>query len=270
MAVGLTACTAGFFYNRLDWLAVWYVNGLVTLDDDQERQLRELVDRNLAWHRRTQLPRYLLLLERLDREVDAPAAPEVFERDFQEVVHLWDEFLEHILGDGARFLSGLSPTQVTELMKGLEEGNEDLRDEYAGASPEVRKSRNARNAIRAIQRFTGRLTPDQRKLVELRLAAIHDVSDEWLERRQHWQQKFRLLLEARPAAEQFEAEMKVLILNPESFDSGEYRARVQENRAVILSMLAELKNALTGEQRARVKRKLQEYAEALRKIAANE
>ena len=57
--VSVAGCTAGFVYNRLDWLVSWYVNGLVSLDDAQEEQLRTSVRRTLAWHRETQLTRYI-------------------------------------------------------------------------------------------------------------------------------------------------------------------------------------------------------------------
>ena len=59
LAGTLAGCT-NFFYNRLDTLAAWYVQDLVSLDDSQRSDLRTWLNETLQWHRRSELVRYAL------------------------------------------------------------------------------------------------------------------------------------------------------------------------------------------------------------------
>jgi len=62
--LGLCACT-NFFYNRLDTLAAWYIQDLVSLDDTQRSDLRSWLDGTLQWHRSSELMLYAKFLREL-------------------------------------------------------------------------------------------------------------------------------------------------------------------------------------------------------------
>jgi len=268
LAVSVAGCTTGFMYNRLDWLVSWYVNGLVSLDDAQEERLRAGVRQTLEWHRQTQVPKYITFLQDLSRQAQAPVTAEMLEQRYQETAALLDDSIAHIMTDAAGLLSMLSADQVAELRASLDEDNDDLWKEYAGATPEIREKRRSRNALQALQRFTGRLSTAQRALVELRLAGINDNSESWLERRRHWQGRLFSLLQERPPGPDFEVGLRAIALNPNQFDTAEYRRNVEDNRRIIMGMLAEVLNGLTSRQREHLKRKLDEYVDDLREIAA--
>jgi hypothetical protein len=162
LAIWLGGCTTGFVYNRLDWVVSWYVNGLVSLDDAQEAQLKSMVQQTLDWHRRSQLPRYVSLLEQLDRETDQPVTAQALERRYQEIGAMLDDFLRQVLPGAAGLLRTLTPEQIAELGESLTEDNEEIWDEFAGATPAVRQKRRARSTLRALRRFTGPLSSAQR------------------------------------------------------------------------------------------------------------
>jgi hypothetical protein len=270
LAIWLGGCTTGFVYNRLDWVVSWYVNGLVSLDDAQEAQLKSMVQQTLDWHRRSQLPRYVSLLEQLDRETDQPVTAQAFERRYQEIGAMLDDFLRQVLPGAAGLLRTLTPEQIAELGESLTEDNEEIWDEFAGATPAVRQKRRVRSTLRALRRFTGPLSSAQRAMVETHLTTMHDVSERWLDRRRHWQDRFLGLLQTPTFAAEFEAALLDLALNPDQFDSGDYRQKVDENRAIIMNMLAELTNSLSGRQRDHLGRKFNEYAADLRRIGADD
>src|SRR5687767_3440349 len=64
VALGVTACT-NFFYNRLDTVAAWYIQDLVSLDHDQRSDLRSWLEGTLQWHRSSELRRYVTFLREL-------------------------------------------------------------------------------------------------------------------------------------------------------------------------------------------------------------
>jgi hypothetical protein len=264
----VTGCTAGFVYDRLDWVVSWYVNGLVSLDEPQERQLRDIVRRTLTWHRDTQVPRYVDLLERLDRETDAPVTPEYLESRYQEMVGFLDDFTRHVVPEAAPLLRTLDAGQIAELGENLAEDNEEMWEEFAGADPDRRRKRRERSAVRAIQRFTGTLSGAQKALVAERIAGMADVSEQWMERRRNWQESFLGLLRNPPPGAGFETALRDLALEPDRFDTREYRGKVEANRAVVMTMMAEITNGLSDRQRDHLGRKFTEYAADLRRIGA--
>ncbi len=268
LALVLGGCTAGFVYNRLDWVVSWYVNGVVSLDGPQERQLKDIVRRTLQWHRETQIPAYLDLLQQIERESAEPVTAQSLERHYQTTTIMMEDFLRRVVPEAAALLRTLSVEQVAELQQNLEEQNEELWEEYGGTTPAIRQKRRNRSAVRVMQRFTGRLAGSQRALIETHLAQMHDVSEQWLERRRHWQDRFVALLRDRPPEPDFAVALLDMALNPNQFDTPDYRERVESNRAVIMVMLAELVNSLGERQRGRLQRKLRGYAEDLREIQA--
>lgn len=268
LAVVLTGCMAGFVYKRLDWVVSWYVNGLVSLDDAQEKQLRAAVRGALQWHRDVQIPAYLAVLEQIGREVAEPVTPQALERHYQSMTVLLDEFWRRVIPEAAALLRTLDPGQVAELRDNFAEGNEELREMYSGTTPEIRRERRKRSTIRAIQRFTGRLTGSQRNLIGMHLAQMQDVSEQWLERRWHWQERILVLVRDPPPEPEFSAALLDMALNPNQFDSPDYRRQVELNRAVIMAMLAEILNGLDARQRRRLQNKLSGFADDLRGLDA--
>jgi hypothetical protein len=269
LAILLGGCVAGIVYNRLDWAAVWYVDGFVTLDESQKRQLRELVQQTLDWHRRTQLSRYRRLLNDLEREISRPLTPADVNRRFEQITGLMDDLAGHIVPEAAPLLLTLDADQLRELERNLAEHNEELWEEYAGSTPEVRRQRRTRTTLRALQRFTGRLNGAQRELVETQLASLQDVSEQWIERRVHWQERFMALLRGRPEQEQFVVALRKLVLDPNQFDSPEYRARVESNRDAVMRMLSDLSATFDERQRSRFARKLNGYALDIEALSAS-
>ena len=62
----LAACSSTtFFYNRLDFILPWYVDDFAELNGEQEKYLDELLAPFLHWHRAQELPRYLLILDKI-------------------------------------------------------------------------------------------------------------------------------------------------------------------------------------------------------------
>lgn len=189
------------------------------------------------------------------------------ETRYAEIIVLLDVLLEQVLPDAARLLHSLSDAQVEELMSSLEQDNEKIWKRFAGATPETRQKRRLQSTVRALQRFTGTLSHEQRQLVAARLREVHDVSEQWIERRRHWQQQLRGLLAAETAPQQFEARLQDLAVQPDQFDPPDYRRNVESNRLVVLSMLSDLSGTLTPRQRQRFARKLEGYSRDLRRIA---
>lgn len=268
LATLLAGCTARFVYNQLDWLTVWYLNGFFSLDKAQEEQLREIVDRNLEWHRTTQLPRYAALCRQLDAELGEGLGADYFEARFDDMQLLWVDFMTQIAPDAAVFLRTLDAEQRAELRENFAESNRELADEYSGRSPEVRQRKRDRAVIKNLQRLTGRLNAEQKDLVRAHTARFHDLTEDWLVRRQRWQEVFLGLLDEAPQAREFEARLVTLLAMPDYLDEPDYRRRVEENKRISFEMLADLTASLSDKQLAEFRRRLGNYARDFEILAA--
>ena len=258
LCVFLAGCSATrIVYNKLDWILVWYISDFFTLDDAQQDHLETVVERNLEWHRRDQLPKYAQLLREIERNFSADVVTlEMLERYHAHSMVLWDEFIVQITPDMTEFFRTLSQEQIDEFIANLEESNQDLWEEYAGKTPEERLERRQKSTIKGIERFFGRLSDEQQELIHSYQASLHDVSLDWMASRRQWQQDFRDLIVERPPEPEFSDQMMRLMLEPNSDDSPEYRRRVEENRQTIMAMMVALSADLTDKQRKRFSKNL--------------
>lgn len=259
-AVLLSGCVVRVVYNQLDWLALWYVEDYFDLDPAQEEQAREMVARTLAWHRETQLPRYASLTRNTLAGIGPPVDPEFLADRYADVVTLWDELLRHVAPDFAGLLQSLSDEQVEELFANLAEENRELDDDYSGVSRDERRAKQDKAIIKAFRRFTGRLNAEQEVLVRTRTARLHDLSADWLKRREAWQKEFRVLMIARKSDPAFATRLSDLLLNPNQFDTPGYRKLVLENQQSSFRLVAAVIDSLSRKQTEHLRDHLTTYA----------
>lgn len=258
-----------FIYNQLDWLIVWYLDDFFTLNDEQEAELRRMVTRNLDWVRRAQLPAYAALLRAVEADAGAGRLDaDTLELRYQAMLGLWDEFLRHVTPDAVAFLRGLDDQQVGDFIANVDEHNEELWEDFAGESPAERRERREKTAIRGLQRFTGRLSGEQKDLVRRYTDRMYDNSGEWLEGRRDWQQRFHDLVRERPPAAAFTARLQDLLLNPNAADSPAYRRQTEANRRLGFEMVAAVIGQLSERQARRFSQRMLGYAEDFERLAS--
>jgi hypothetical protein len=120
--------------------------------------------------------------------------------------------------------------------------------------------RRQKQAIKGTKRAVGRLTADQKELIRAYTANMHDVSVEWMQGRKAWQSDFRALMRERPPEPAFTERLTALMIDPNSGDAPEYRAKVEENRQTVFAMIIALSEQFNDEQRTRLSKRLNNYA----------
>lgn len=252
----LSGCVARVAYGQLDWLTRWYVDSYFDLNDSQDRLVREMIGLNLAWHRATQLPLYADHIRELSAGLSAPVSAGFIAQQYETSLVVWDQSLRHMAPDIARLLLTLSDKQLQGFFAELEEGNLELAEEYSGRAPEARGKKRDRSVIRGFRWFTGALSREQEAVVKSYTAGMHDLTEQWLRRREAWQSAFRKLLETRTGNPRFEAELTALLLDPNQFDSLEYRQLVAENRETVFVMVADVLSSISPKQRKHLEQRL--------------
>ena len=262
----LSGCVTRMAYGQLDWLTRWYVNSYFDLNDSQDRLAREIIGRNLAWHRATQLPQYATHVRELRAGLGAPVTAESIAQQYATTLVIWDESLRRMSPDMALLLQSLSDVQVSEFFDQLAERNAELIEEYSGSAPEARRQKQDRSIVRAFRWFTGSLSRDQVAVVKSYTAGMHDLTEQWLGRRVVWQSALRELLVSRSAPD-FEARLAQLLLDPNQFDSMEYRQLVAANRQIAFAMVTEILSSLSPKQRKHLDDRLARLATDFEELA---
>jgi len=258
-ATVLSSCGAQFAYNRLDWIAHYYLANQVTLDDTQSRALRSDLDTFFAWHRHSELPRYAGFLDRVANDAARPIEVARFEAGRREVEGFMRDSVTHAAPDTARWLNGLRPEQIDELFASFAEKERKARDEHCDASLAERKEESAEKFIDNVEDWTGKLDRTQRRLIKTRLASFDDDVCQTITTRERSRREFRELIDRYRNRPEFAQRIAQFLAQPR----GE-----AEDRDRLTKLLAEINHSLTPEQRARTIDRLRTQAKALRSLSA--
>ena len=120
LVAALTGCSATqFIYNRVDILVRWYLDDYVSLDREQQARFDGRLEALLDWHRREELPAYVVLLDDaltiLDEGVPLDDTRAMADRIEDAAIRFQDPFLELLLSTG----QDLTPEQKQEFVDTL-------------------------------------------------------------------------------------------------------------------------------------------------------
>ena len=150
----LSSCSATqFIYNRVDILVRWYLDDYVSLDREQQARFDGRLEALLEWHRREELPAYVVLLDDaltiLDEGVPLEDTRAMADRIEEAAIRFQDPFLALLLSTGEELRPDQRQEFVDVLMSKQEEFEED-RLARGSNSKAMRKARpNALNTVSA-------------------------------------------------------------------------------------------------------------------------
>ena len=173
---------------------------------------------------------------------------------------LWLRLVRRAIPDMADFLLQLHPEQVVFLARKFDEDNERTVRESVRGTPQDRLERRQKRYLERIEDWTGRLSAPQRDLVRARVAAMGDLTDEWLGDRRFRQSETIALLRSKPTRAQLEAGLTRLLVDSGSWRRPEYVAKMKARDEQVFAMVADLDATLTAEQRGKLHRRLAGYA----------
>jgi hypothetical protein len=260
LAASAAGC-AKLVYNRLDTLAALYVGNLVSLDDQQSSDLRTWLSQTLQWHREKELGRYASFLRELSSEVARPSGRAAYQRLFGQVEGFVSDFAAQTAPQASRLLLELTPAQVDELLANLEEKSQ---ERSADALQEIRdgswQEKRVKETQRQVKRWTGTITEEQKLLVREMSQQIQPTTNEWLESQRRWRAALGDAFSNRGTAQE---RILLLLREPDTQWTAQYKTKEASNREQVLSLLTALDASLTPAQREHMQRELTALAERL-------
>ncbi|MEM9254509.1 MAG: DUF6279 family lipoprotein [Pseudomonadota bacterium] len=240
-------------YNRLDFILPWYVDDYADLNAEQEAFLDEQLEPFLVWHRSTELPTYVILLEQIELRLDRTWTEDEVAVVFGEFEQAWfrteNEMLDWALELGAQ----LSDDQVDGLVEELNEKQLEYEEEYLPRTDEEFRRDSYESMLETGTDYLGRLDGEQRNTLLAASESLMRSDNFWLQERAKFLARLEVLLDRQPGWQQ---QVKALVDERDSNASPEYHEVLAHNTVVLQQLTADLLNSRTPKQDAHLRKRL--------------
>lgn len=266
MILVLSGCSTKFVYKNLDWLTYWYLDDYVDLTQNQKEVFDSYLKDWLDWHRREELPRYVVKLEGIKAEVvnDQVDIERLLSHRDDVQTH-WQSMRERIVPDIVSMAPMLESKQIASLFDALEERNlEDQNDlEEHSQKPMESGDRWIKRSVDRLENWVGQLTDDQQQVFEELSERYRPNREHWIDYRRVYQEQLEALFEAPDRGGAFQSELTELLLNPEQFRSDTLKSNIEANTATWIESLSKINALLTDKQRDRLVREIDDQIKDL-------
>ncbi|MEP7157184.1 MAG: DUF6279 family lipoprotein [Betaproteobacteria bacterium] len=266
MVSGLAACSlATMAYNNAGSLIGFALNDYVELNEQQEAIVKERVNQLIAWHRKSELPQLLRLLnEARERGVTSPAVADV--RDFytRGQAH-FERTVEQVLPDMAELLRQLEPSQIARLEKKFAKENLKVMEDMAKPQA-LRQSKRLERTRERYEDLFGSLSAEQAAYLQAHQPVTGPLDAMRLADRKRWQREFTDAIKSNADTSQLLAELRILILTPEKRRDPAYQAELSRQQEEMLATTTWMLASATPAQKAKLQKKISGYAEDVTRL----
>lgn len=272
LAVSVAGCAAvKIGYNNADTLALLQLDNYVDLTADQELTAKERINALMAWHRATQLRDYAVFIDKMRAKVAGPVtAADVMDFNQQLNARMMTVADKAAL-DIAHLALTLESEQIDRAAKKIANDATKARREFVRAEKDSGAERIKKYGERAESWF-GKLTDEQKDIIRKSFASRPTDATWWIDERERRQREFIVLLRKiqadRPTEEVAARWLRTYFTQLNVAPESERRARAESYRRGSAELVAQLINTATAEQRMMLDKKLNDYAQDFRSLAA--
>jgi len=273
LTVALASCAAmKIGYNNADTLALFQLDSYLGLTPDQEHTIKDRVNGLLVWHRSTQLRDYATFIDKIRAKLGGPVtAADVMEFNQQVNARMLTAG-DRAAPDIAHVALTLTPEQIDRAAKKVSTDAAKARREFVRAEKNSGAERTKKYGERAESWF-GKLTDEQKEIIRKSLASRPTHETWWIDERERRQREFISLLRKvqadRPSEEVATRWFRTYFTQLNVAPDADRRARAESYRRGSAELIAQLINHATPEQRTALDKKLNDYAQDFRSLAAS-
>lgn len=262
----LTGCMAKLSYSFADRIIEWTVSDYVSLDKAQKKQLRLDIDRQLAWHKQTQIVRYRDWLIEFTEQASQGLNRQWLLAWSEQLTLFWQDIALKINPDTIAFLKSLSDRQVEELIASLDKTQLEMDKKYLDPDNRKRLKERQQRAEDFLSRLLGKPSEQQRALIAEWNNLSGDSITLWLQNREQWTRRFEQVLQARNG-EQFGDEITRLFVYQEQLWSDSYRQSVEVNFQNGINLALAIEPTVSEKQRNKFNSFLNKWIAVLDKLS---
>ncbi|NVJ65691.1 MAG: hypothetical protein HWE16_04325 [Gammaproteobacteria bacterium] len=256
----LQSCGLKFWYNRLDWVVSWKADDFVELTSEQEDKLEAAVRDKLAWHRSTQLPRYISLITELEADLGSDKIAQKYDYYQKSFMDFYQTVVKEVTPELLNLVADLDNKQTQELMKNLNDNANKRLQEFNKLSSEKRLKEVNESIIDGFEEWAGKLTKGQKTMIAQWVDEMLPTAELRFEYGNQWRVAMDYAL-ANRANPEGKATIENLILNPRNLQNAELKSRIESNKNIEKQYILQLHANMTAKQKKRFLRKLESYRE---------
>lgn len=255
LVVLLSGCSmARLGYNNGETVSYFWLNGYVGFDADQKPWVKKELASLFAWHRRTQLPEYLPLLEQAKKRVHQPVTEAEMASDYEEIRRRILVITDRAAPVAADLALALRPEQIASIEKKFAENNEKFRKEHLRGDLAQRQRDRFKRSMKQAEIWFGNFSAEQeRQIRQLSDARPMDSELVLADRMQRQAEMIRML--QRIEAEKPTREAAVGLIRQyvsgamDHYNHPEFQAYFEKYRAAQMRMVAGIINGSTATQK---------------------
>ena len=259
-------------YNQAPTLAYFYLDGYVDFNDVQSTQIKNELAQMQVWHRQTQLPAYIDLLQNLQQkmkqDITASQACEVFTDVRQKALAMTDYTEPAALS----LALALTQKQLDAMQRKFAKGNSSWRKDYLEASTKDVFEKRQKSAIKRSEMLYGSINDRQRSLISQQIEKSQfKPAQSYAERERRQKdilQTLAKLVASRQDAATLQKDMHSLMQRAVSSPDAAYRSYIETITQEGCASFAELHNTTTAEQRKKAVDVLAGYEQDFKILAA--
>ena len=255
-------------YEHADWLLQRMSARYVDLDDSQKKALRTRLSRLHAWHRTQELPLYADLLDQTADRINQHLGP----ADMAWMAHSIHERRRAgavaVAQELAPLLLTLTQAQEAQIAEAMARDNAHFAKTQLGPDPAARSKERTQWLSGQVERWTGKLTHDQREGIGRLASSTPDFPAARLAERRRWQASLLQLIRQPHDEAALRSGLADLLATPRAGANDAYKHAVAHYEEELNRMILDLDRSLTPSQRATAVERLHHFAAHLRELAA--
>ena len=259
-------------YNQVPTLAYVYLDDYADFNDAQSLQVKAELTKFQAWHRQTQLPAYVDLLQRVQQkmpqDITAAQACDIY-ADVRKKASAMTDYVEPAtIGLAAT----VTPKQLDAMQRKFAKGNATWREDYLDGNVKDMAQKRQKSAIKRADMLYGSVTDKQRSLIAQQIERSQFKAAQSYAERQRRQKDIVQTLTKVMANPQDSAavqqELRSLLARSTSSPDTAYRNYLEQITLEACTSFADLHNSTTAEQRKKAVEVLAGYEQDFRSLAA--
>lgn len=257
----LAACSATrLAYDNADTALRFMASSYLDLDPEQTEEMRQRIVQFHEWHRANELPAYAALMRSASERAGRGITAEDVAWGLDNLRARYRRSAARAVEGAAPVLATLTPGQIAGLERKFAENNEKYEKDFLAADETKRRRAQAKRVLERIRDFAGDLTDDQEaRIKRFALANEKHVALRFEDRRQ-LQRDLVDAIRTQHNAKELGASLAEIFNRPERRRSETF---IREDKAwdeALGRLIVELDRSLSPKQRARVVRRLSDYA----------
>ena len=164
-----------FMYNRADYFVLQRIDRYFDIDASQKEYLKLQLAALHEWHRQNELPRYLSLLDELQKRIDRTLQRKDILWAHTQMRSLSSILYKRLQSKSLPFLMSLQDTQIQHLQEVLAEENEELQEKLE-LPLSKRLEKRMEKYLDNSSDWLGSLSDEQEELLRARLLKMPDIA----------------------------------------------------------------------------------------------